>query len=191
MSLTWKIGGFNLIEALIEIILFQLKERYTTEKGFYERTLGITPQSWSRIKKGTRSLSFENFQRLSQLFTPYEWYLANEVARMQEILKMGDAVFEYQYLKRALAVDWGERALAGDLDYSVSYRWGSTVPLPRFRKEILMYAERRLPLSGYSDTVVLTLSDSEYQLVRENPQLLYDRWEEWLQDEGSMASDEE
>ena len=68
-------------EAFVAIVVNAVKERYVSEKAFYADELGISAQSWLRWKNGERGLKAENMQKVSRLFTDYEWMLVHKVAR--------------------------------------------------------------------------------------------------------------
>ncbi|MBG9980814.1 hypothetical protein HZY91_07915 [Facklamia sp. DSM 111018] len=94
--------------ALVQIVVYVIKEKYQSEKAFYHEKLGISPQSWDRWKKGEQGLKFENIQILSTLFTDYEWMLVQKVVRNAEIMPdvMANPVPEYLYLKYQIAKTW-------------------------------------------------------------------------------------
>lgn len=164
------------MEPLMEIILGMVQERYRSQRGFYESVLGITGQSWDRFKKGQRGLSYQSMEKLKTLFTPYEWYLANEVARLYHYLPYEGAFEEFLDLRLQIAINWG---LAEDKTvYQVWPTFAKTVPLYRFRTDerILLEFSRALPLVGYRDSVVLRVSESTYHRWMEDPNELYEEW---------------
>ena len=98
---------------MIEIIVEEVKRNYKTESVFYEKTLGITQQSWNRFKRGERGLKEDKLSMIRALFTPYEWMLANKVASdmstYSKIFKNGP--FEtYIDVKKSIASAWADRA---------------------------------------------------------------------------------
>ena len=95
-------------EAFVAIVVNAVKERYVSEKAFYADELGISAQSWHRWKNGERGLKAENMQKVSRLFTDYEWMLANKIARNAEVLPdvASDPVAEYLRLKVEIASRW-------------------------------------------------------------------------------------
>jgi len=88
-------------EAFVLIVVNAIRERYLSEKAFYTQELGISGQSWTRWKNGERGLKSENMQKISMLFTDYEWMLAHKIARNAEVLPevASDPVAEYLRLK--------------------------------------------------------------------------------------------
>ncbi|MGX7092334.1 hypothetical protein [Hutsoniella sourekii] len=101
-------------EAFRELILHAINERYISEKAFYSETLGISAQSWDRWKKGEQGLKFENIQKLSTLFTDYEWMLVQKVVRNAEFISniMANPISEYAYLKYQIARKWMNNGVA-------------------------------------------------------------------------------
>lgn len=95
-------------EAFVAIVVNAVKERYVSEKAFYADELGISAQSWLRWKNGERGLKAENMQKVSRLFTDYEWMLVHKVARNAEVLPevASDPVAEYLRLKVQIASRW-------------------------------------------------------------------------------------
>lgn len=94
--------------ALVEIVVHTIKEKYVSEKAFYEDRLGISAQSWDRWKKGEQGLRYENIQIISTLFTDYEWMLVQKVARNAEFMSdvMANPLREYNFLKYQVAKRW-------------------------------------------------------------------------------------
>ena len=95
-------------EAFVLIVVNAIRERYLSEKAFYTQELGISGQSWTRWKNGERGLRSENMQKISMLFTDYEWMLAHKIARNAEVLPevASDPVAEYLRLKVQIANHW-------------------------------------------------------------------------------------
>lgn len=100
--------------ALVAIVVHTIKERYPSERAFYQDKLHITAQSWDRWKKGEHGLKYENIQTLASLFTDYEWMLVQKVARNAEIVPeiMNEPVKEYLFLKYQIAQTWVRHGLA-------------------------------------------------------------------------------
>lgn len=94
--------------ALVEIVVYTIKEKFSSEKAFYSEKLGISPQSWDRWKKGEQGLRFENIQIIATLFTDYEWMLVQKVVRNTEIISdfQTNPIAEYLYLKYQIAKTW-------------------------------------------------------------------------------------
>ena len=95
-------------EAFVLIVVNAIRERYLSEKAFYTQELGISGQSWTRWKNGERGLKSENMQKISMLFTDYEWMLAHKIARNADVLPevASDPVAEYLRLKVQIANHW-------------------------------------------------------------------------------------
>ncbi|CAI3317030.1 hypothetical protein [Enterococcus cecorum] len=58
-------------DVYLMILLDVIKEKYYSEKVFYQTQLGIDEEAWNDFKQGKRSLSAENTQKLKNLFTDY------------------------------------------------------------------------------------------------------------------------
>lgn len=67
------------MKPLQQIVVSEIKRRYESEKAFYERTLGITQQSWNRWKNGERDFKPANMNSIKSLFSPYEWQLIEKI----------------------------------------------------------------------------------------------------------------
>ncbi|AXY24797.1 hypothetical protein CL176_01505 [Suicoccus acidiformans] len=108
-------------QALVELVLHAVNEKYVSEKAFYREKLGISAQSWDRWKKGEQGLKYENIQILANLFTDYEWMLVQKVVRNAEILTdvMQNPVGEYIFLKYQISQTWLNNGIA-------RVEWGQT-----------------------------------------------------------------
>lgn len=126
-------------EALVEIVLRAIKEQYVTEKSFYSTQLGITPQSWDRWKKGQQGLKAENMNKISQLFTDYEWMLVQKVCRNALIISdvAESPVGEYMNMKYHVAKKWLETGLAD-------------INIQQYQEEETNKVQRRLNLTTVS-----------------------------------------
>lgn len=100
--------------ALIEIVLAVVKEKYTSERVFYQEQLGFTEEEWSCFKRGEQQLHYPQFKIISALFTDYEWMLVQKMMRMSEVgLEKGQsAVVQYMNLKYQIARQWLQHGLA-------------------------------------------------------------------------------
>lgn len=100
-------------QALVQIVVKVINEKYINEKAFYQDKLGISPQSWDRWKKGEQGLKYENIQILSTLFTDYEWMLVQKVVRNSDMMPgMIDPVSEFFYLKYQIGKTWMQQGNA-------------------------------------------------------------------------------
>lgn len=104
----------NMHEALVEIVLKAIKEQFVSEKAFYTSQLGITPQSWDRWKKGNQGLKPENMNKISRLFTEYEWMLVQKVCRNATFFPevKANPVTEYLAIKFHVAQKWVNSGIA-------------------------------------------------------------------------------
>ncbi|NLL32906.1 MAG: hypothetical protein GX252_06255, partial [Enterococcus cecorum] len=101
-------------DVYLMILLDVIKEKYYSEKVFYQTQLGIDEEAWNDFKQGKRSLSAENTQKLKNLFTDYEWMLFQKVLRQTVVYpeKRGIAVKEYRKMKYLIASKWMNHQLA-------------------------------------------------------------------------------
>ncbi|MGX7419576.1 hypothetical protein ACWOFR_12335 [Carnobacterium gallinarum] len=101
-------------QALVQIVLMAIKEQFVSEKAFYHDQLGITPQSWDRWKKGEQGLKTENMQKISLLFTDYEWMMVQKVCRNALFLPevAANPVSEFQHMKFHVAKKWANSGIA-------------------------------------------------------------------------------
>ncbi|ALV21652.1 MAG: hypothetical protein RR725_02885 [Carnobacterium sp.] len=95
-------------DALVQIVLYAIKEQYVSEKAFYSTQLEITPQSWDRWKKDEQGLKPKNMQIIANLFTDYEWMLVQKVMRNATFFPEVEAnpVAEYLNIKFHVAKKW-------------------------------------------------------------------------------------
>lgn len=95
-------------EALIQIVLHTIKEKYMSEKAFYSTQLDITPQNWDRWKNGELNLRPNNMQAIINLFTDYEWMLVQKVIRNATFFPEVEAnpIGEYAAIKFHVAKKW-------------------------------------------------------------------------------------
>lgn len=126
-------------EALVEIVLRAIKEQYVTEKAFYSTQMGISPQSWDRWKKGQQGLKAENMNKISQLFTDYEWMLVQKVCRNAAIISdvAENPVGEYMNMKYNVAKKWLKTGLAD-------------INIQQYQEEEINHVQRRLNLTTVS-----------------------------------------
>lgn len=153
-----------------DIILYQIDERFRSQAAVYREILGISAQSWDRVKKGQRTLSRESLGLLSTVFTPYEWYLGETASRLYQGIGV-DPVMEYRIIRTRQAGTWGL-----DPDTQVTVLWGETIPVPGFRPGIYLRVSRLGAVSGYRDDIVLPLSESHYRQWLTDPERVYQRW---------------
>lgn len=101
-------------QALVDIVVNAIKEKYVSEKAFYQGQLGISGQSWDRWKKGEHGLRYENLQIVATLFTDYEWMLVQKVVRNSEIMSnvIKYPVNEYMFMKYQIAKQWINSGIA-------------------------------------------------------------------------------
>lgn len=142
--------------ALVEIVVHAVKEKYKSEKAFYQDELGISAQSWDRWKKGEQGLKYENIQIISTLFTDYEWMLVQKVTRNFEMMSglTNSAVNEYNYIKFQIARTWINNGIA-----RIEWKQTDTNALTSGRRS--NYVVLRLivdyNLWGYSDVLEVRL----------------------------------
>ena len=88
-------------EALIQIVLYTIKENYQTEKDFFSSQLSISQENWERWKNGDE-------QTIINLFTDYEWMLVQKVIRNATFFPEVEAnpVEEYVGIKFHVAKKW-------------------------------------------------------------------------------------
>ncbi|WP_027107945.1 hypothetical protein [Lacticigenium naphthae] len=101
-------------EAFVAIVVYTIKEKYTSEKAFYQSQLNISPQSWDRWKKGEQGLRNENIEKIMTLFTDYEGMLVKKVARNADIIpevKM-NPIEEFVNMKVHVAQKWIKNGIA-------------------------------------------------------------------------------
>lgn len=159
-------------DPLMTIVEYQTRLHYTVEAAVYRDILDISPNSWRRIKMGERGASVQTWDKMSQIFTPYEWYLAQEVARNAYLIGFDeDVVPEFTDLKRETLKAWGLYAGDNHPAYHVSFVWAETIDLPFFRRneDILLIVTHKLPVMGYQDILTWRISPSHYQQYRQNP----------------------
>lgn len=164
--------------ALVDIVVHVVKEKYKSEKAFYQDELGISAQSWDRWKKGEQGLKYENIQIISRLFTDYEWMLVQKVARNFELMSelTNSPVNEYNYIKFQIARTWIHNGIARiewkqtDLNEVTSNRRSNYVVL----RLIVDYN-----LWGYSDVIEVRLpAIIQQQIGHDQVKLL-----QWVDDE--------
>ena len=95
-------------EALIQIVLYTIKENYQTEKDFFSSQLSISQENWERWKNGEISLKPKDEQTIINLFTDYEWMLVQKVIRNATFFPEVEAnpVEEYVGIKFHVAKKW-------------------------------------------------------------------------------------
>lgn len=95
-------------EALIQIVLYTIKENFRTEKDFYSSQLSISQDNWERWKKGEVNLKPKDEQAMISLFTDYEWMLVQKVIRNATFFPEVEAnpVDEYLGIKFHVAKKW-------------------------------------------------------------------------------------
>lgn len=138
--------------ALVQIVVYVIKEKYQTEKAFYSEKLGISPQSWDRWKKGEQGLKFENMQIIATLFTDYEWMLVQKVVRNADIISdvLADPISEYLYLKYQIARTWVNHGL-------VNLEWHKSESQIEKRNITILQLVADYNFWGYNDIIEIRL----------------------------------
>lgn len=108
-------------EALIQIVLYTVKEKYRSEKDFCSSQLSISQQNWERWKIGEINLKPKDEQAIINLFTDYEWMLVQKVIRNATFFPEVESnpVGEYLKIKFHVAKKWvnsGSAELAFQLE---------------------------------------------------------------------------
>lgn len=166
--------------ALVQIVVYVIKEKYQTEKAFYTEKLEISPQSWDRWKKGEQGLKFENMQILATLFTDYEWMLVQKVVRNADMMPdvMADPISEYLYLKYQIARTWVDHGL-------VTLEWHKSENHIEKRNTTILQLVADYNFWGYNDIIEIRLPGViRQQIERDEVKLLqwFDNQVEELRD---------
>lgn len=100
-------------QAIVNIILDQIKDQFISEAVCYTHFLDIPPKEWEDWKKGLRHLPNEKMQKLKGLFSDYEWMLIQKIARQATLFpeKRNYVVPEYKRLKSIIAKEWIQTGL--------------------------------------------------------------------------------
>lgn len=95
-------------QAIVNIILDQIKDQFVSEEVCYELFLGVSKSEWDDWKKGVRPLPNEKMQKLKGMFSDYEWMLIQKIARQATLFpeKRNYVVPEYKRLKSIIAKEW-------------------------------------------------------------------------------------
>lgn len=100
-------------QALIFIILDEVKSQFPSEKYFVEHYLEMDWNEWTQWKKGKSLLSQEAMQKVKGLFSDYEWMLMQKVAEQTMFFpeKRHYIAQQYRRLKAMIAKRWIETPL--------------------------------------------------------------------------------
>ena len=95
-------------QAIVNIILDQIKDQFISEKVCVNSFLDIEMSDWNDWKRGIRPLPNEKMQKLKGLFSDYEWMLIQKIARQGALFpeKRNYVVVEYKRLKSIIAKEW-------------------------------------------------------------------------------------
>lgn len=170
----------NMSPYLVEIVVHAIKEKYLTEKAFYNDQLGISPQSWDRWKKGEQGLKYENMQIISTLFTDYEWMLVQKIVRQAQLSPdfIHNPVAEYIYLKQQIAKTWLQHDLA-----RIEWKHSQENELGSVRKSnmVILRLVADYQIWGYSDIIEMRLPGViQNQIGHDQRKLL-----QWVNDESA------
>jgi len=100
--------------ALVELVVARVKERFNPESDFYQKQLQLTKEAWEDWQKGLYVLSEHELSAIIMLFTDYEWMLVQKVIRNTKIIpeKEQNAVSEFSKMKFAIAKKWVQSDIA-------------------------------------------------------------------------------
>lgn len=169
--------------ALVAIVVHTIKEKFPSERAFYHDKLQISPQSWDRWKKGEHGLKFENLQRISALFTDYEWMLVQKVARNAEIVPeiMNEPVKEYLFLKYQIAQSWVRHGMA-------KLEWQNSDGYDGKANMTILHLIADYHFWGYNDIIELRLPGViRHQIKTDEVKLLAYFDEEYIRLKGDQA----
>lgn len=163
----------NMHEALVEIVLGAIKEQYVSEKAFYTAQLSITPQSWDRWKKGNQGLKPENMEKISRLFTEYEWMLVQKVCRNATFFPevKANPVNEYLAIKFHVAQKWVNSGTA-ELEFKKETE-DQIMEHHRKQNTTILIIENGYDFWSYKDIIELRLPGIiQQQIKTDKPNLL-------------------
>ena len=95
-------------QAMVFIILSEIKLRFKNEEDFYANYLRISKEEWMNWKLGKENLPQQVMQKVKGLFSDYEWMLVNKVAEQAMFFpeKRHYVVPEFRRLKTMIAKKW-------------------------------------------------------------------------------------
>ncbi len=95
-------------QAMVAIILSEIKLKFKNEENFCKNYLNISTEEWEHWKQGTGTLSQGVMQKVKGLFSDYEWMLVNKVGEQAMFFpeKRHYVVQEFRRLKTMIAKCW-------------------------------------------------------------------------------------
>ena len=169
-------------EALIQIVLYTIKENYRTEKDFYSNQLSISQDNWERWKKGEISLKPKDQQGIVNLFTDYEWMLVQKVMRNASIFPEVESypVEEYVGIKFHVAKKWVNSGTA-ELAFQQENEKDDSVN-QRKKNNTILKIDMNYDFWSYKDRIELNLPGIIQQQIETEKQDLLEWFKENIED---------
>jgi D-mannonate dehydratase len=147
--------------ALVELIVARVQERFNLESDFYQKQLQMTKEAWENWKKGLYVLNEHEFGTMIMLFTDYEWMLVQKVIRTTKIIpeKEQNAVSDFNKMKFSIAKQWMQSDMAN----------AEIVEKLQEDEKLMKNIEVRIVMDydswGYNDILTFTLPAIERERV--------------------------